>query len=251
MEVIEKDLVRWRRGKWIAVIAFVFLLQLGLLIWGSQKQLRVREIYPAEPKMTFAPPMRAFDPEWLELHNPFLFAAASWNGFSGEAWLEQPRWEIPGPTMRSRPAYLALAEAREMNPRQDGRREFALVDGRRNAAVFPKLEVPETQADYRSELSLSGFGGRRLAAPLPLPVQYHGDVLASTVVEAMIDRDGLVITARVIENSGSARADADALVLAKRARFTPSRLGKNVPEVGKLIFEWFALNLGDTNNVKR
>jgi TonB family protein len=86
---------------------------------------------------------------------------------------------------------------------------------------------------------------------LALPVQYHGDVLSSTVVEAMVGRDGLVISARVINNSGSGRADADALALARRARFNPVNSAENVPVVGKLIFEWFALSLADTNSVKR
>jgi TonB family protein len=86
---------------------------------------------------------------------------------------------------------------------------------------------------------------------MTLPLQYHNDVLSPTVVEAMIDRDGLVISARLIENSGSPKADAEALALARRARFAPSRSGENIPDSGKLIFEWFALNLGDTNNVKR
>jgi TonB family protein len=90
-----------------------------------------------------------------------------------------------------------------------------------------------------------------LAAPLTLPVQYHTDVLSSTVVEAMVGRDGLVISARVIENSGSARADAEALGLARKARFSPVNTAENVPVVGKLIFEWFALSLSHTNSVTR
>jgi TonB family protein len=84
-----------------------------------------------------------------------------------------------------------------------------------------------------------------------VPLQHHNDVLSPTVVEAMIDRDGLVISARLIENSGSAKADADAMALARRARFAPKNSGEYIPDSGKLIFEWFALNLGDTNNVKR
>lgn len=251
MQEIERDLVRWHRGKWIAVIAFIFLAQVGLIIWGSQRRVRERRIYPSEPRVALAPSLKELDREWLALENPFLFASASWKGFSEEAWLRQPKWEMPTPTVRSSPKFLQLAEARELNSRHDANRSFSLRARRRATAVLPEPAPPSSQPRHTSELRLAGFGDRGLAAPLPLPVQHHSDVLSSTVVEALVDRDGLVITARVIENSGSARADADALALARRARFAPVRLADNVAEAGKLIFEWFALHLSDTNNVER
>ena len=80
-QLIERDLVRWRRGKWIAVIAIVFALQLGLFIWASQKHVRERAVYPPDPKVAFAAPPGALDRldrsdrEWLEMENPFLFVA--------------------------------------------------------------------------------------------------------------------------------------------------------------------------------
>lgn len=246
----ERDLVRWQRGKWMAVIGAVFLVQVGAIISASQKQVRARTVYPDEPKVAFAAPGR-IDPELLELEDPFLFASASWNGFSGEAWLRPAQWTAPETGRRMEPKFLQLSEARKINPREGAERSFTFVQRRRSRAVFPDFEVSARPLNEASELKLSGFQDRMLAAPLPLPVQYHGDVVSSTEVEALVDRDGLVISARVIENSGSPKADADALSLARRARFTPSKSGENLPELGKLIFEWFALDLGHTNNVKR
>ena len=242
--------MRWRRGKWIAVIAIVFAVQLGLLIWGSQKQIMSRANYPTEPQVAFAIGGNTIDREWLEMENPFLFAAASQNGFSGEAWLRQPKWQAPEPKQRDEPKFLQGGEAQKVIPRPQGEQTFALVQRHRLRAVLPEppaAPVPPPE----SRLKLAAFNGRVLAAPMPLPLQYHTDVLSPSVVEAMIDRDGLVISARLIENSGSPKADADALALARRARFTPAKSGENIPDSGKLIFEWFALNLGDTNNVKR
>jgi TonB family protein len=248
---IDRDLVRWRRGKWIAVIATIFALQLGMFIWASQKQAGARAVYPAEPKVAFAPAPGALDHEWLEMENPFLFASASRKGFSGEAWLRQPKWTVPEPRQRTEPAFLQLRYAREFNPTPDAARSFEAIQRHRTTTVFPPPDIPPSSRTQASELRLGGFQGRALAVPVPLPAQYHSDVLSSSVVEAMIDRDGLVISARVIENSGSAKADSDALALTRRARFTPLKSDENVPEVGKLIFEWFALELGHTNNVKR
>ncbi|MGZ8901285.1 MAG: hypothetical protein ACXW3Z_14435 [Limisphaerales bacterium] len=248
---MEQDVVRWRRGKWIAVIAGVFALQLGMFIWASQKHVRARAVYPPEPKVAFAPAPSVQDREWLEMENPFLFVSASRMGFSGEAWLRQPKWTAPEPRTRSEPSYLQLSYASVINPPQDAARSFELGQRHKTTAVFPPPEAPPRARTQVSELRLDGFGGRSMAAPLPLPVQYHSDVLASSLVEAMVDRDGLVISARVIGNSGSAKADADALGLARRARFTPLKSGENVPAVGKLIFQWFTLNLTHTNNVRR
>ena len=250
VQEIERDLVRWQRGKWIAVVGVVFLVQVGAIIWASQRQVRARTVYPSEPKVAFAAPGR-IHPELLELEDPFLFASASWNGFSGEAWLRPAKWTVPETGRRMEPKFLKLSEARTINPREDAERSFVFVQRRRAGAILPEFEVSAKALDQVSALKLSGFQNRTLAVPLPLPVQYHSDVVSSTEVEALVDRDGLVISARVIENSGSVKADADALALARRARFTPSKSGENVAELGKLIFEWYALDLSHTNNVKR
>lgn len=247
---IERDLVRWRRGKWIVTIVTIFAVQLGLLLWSSQKQMTARPAYPAEPKVSFAIGANTISREWLEMENPFLFAAASHNGFSGEAWLRQPKWQAPEPSRRDEPKFLRSAEAQRIVRRDESAPAFAKVQGQRVAADLPKpVETPRPART--SQLSISGFSNRPLARPIDLPLQYHSDVLTPSVVEAAIDRDGLVISARLIENSGSAKADADALALGRRARFAPDTTGENTPVSGKLIFEWFAVNLGDTNNVKR
>lgn len=249
MQAIERDLVRWQRAKWLAVIATVFVLQLGLFIWASQKELQTRVVYPAEPRITFATPENArLSPE---IENPFLFAAASHHGFSGEAWLRPPEWPLPKVGRSIEPNYLELAEADKVIPEHNAVQNFTLASARRTGAQLPPPSEPAQDTPRSSELRLENFSGRTLVTPLALPVQYHGDVLSSTVVEAMVGRDGLVISARVINNSGSGRADADALALARRARFNPVNSAENVPVVGKLIFEWFALSLADTNSVKR
>ena len=251
MQAIERDLVRWRRGKWLAVVVFIFALQIGLFVWASQKGVQKRAVYPSEPRISFGAPATVLKRGFLEMENPFLFAAASRQGFSGEAWLRAPEWPLPKVGRPVEPDYLELGEAREVNRELDGNRSFALVPARRTGAQLPQPEESHQSAVRSSELRLEGFPGRTLATPLALPVQYHTDVLASTVVEAMVGRDGFVISARIIENSGSAKADAEALALTSRARLTPVNIGENVPVVGELIFEWFALNLGHTNSVVR
>lgn len=248
---INKDLVRWRRGKWFAVVCSLFVVQLGAIIWASRKgSTPPINHHSPEPQIAYAPAV-ATPSDWLELENPFLFAGASRNGFSGEAWLRKPDWTIPEPRLTPRPEYLALAHVRKSAAPSRENAASPRVHRAHTGALLPAPPPPPPAPPQTTGLKLSGFGGRVLATPLPLPVQVHSDVLANSVVEAIIDRDGLVISARLIENSGSAKADSDALALTDRARFAPINSSQNLPVVGKLIFEWFTLHLSDTNNVKR
>jgi TonB family protein len=95
----------------------------------------------------------------------------------------------------------------------------------------------------------------RLAAPVAAPIQYWNDAVSQTVVEATVIPGGMVASARVLKSSGSKRADNDALTLARNARFeSANQRGPEKPgsvEVGKLIFDWYALNFSQTNAVKR
>src|SRR5688572_19739604 len=112
MEIIERDLVRWRGAKWLMTIALIFVVQTGVFIWTSQKEIRTRVVYPAEPKVSFAAG-GSFQRGSLEMEDPFLFAAASRQGFSGEAWLREPKWPLPPVGRPVKPEYLTLAEARK------------------------------------------------------------------------------------------------------------------------------------------
>ncbi len=249
MNGIERDLIRWNRGKWLAAVGVVFGVQIAVLVWGS-RGVESRSVYPAEPQLSFG---ERQDEGWAadDVENPFLFASASWNGFSGEAWLRKPDWEPPALLRPVRERYLGMEETGDLMRSEAGERNFTLVERRRPRAVFAFPEAPPRADGRKSELKLEGFANRPLVAGIALPEQFHSDVLEDSVVEVLLGRDGLVISARVIENSGSPKADADALGLAKEARFAPVKNGEESPVIGKLIFSWFALNLGDTNNVKR
>ena len=246
MAEIERDLVRWRRGRWVAVVTVLLALQVGTLFWGSRGKVLVREIYPREPKVALAEGSR--NPDWVELQvqieDPFLFVAASWNGFSSEAWLRKPEWKAPGAEGRLPPRFLSLPEARKASPVVAETEAFAFLERQKPKAAFPEpREAPRPARG--SELRV--VGPRRLMNALAIPPQFHTDVLSNTVVEALVSADGLVISSRVVENSGSARADADALALARSARFGPKSGENQAPDRGKLIFQWYALNLSATN----
>ena len=245
MAEIDKDLIRWKRGKWFGVTALFLALQVAAIVWSSQKRVTPREIYPREPAIAMAG--ESSDTEWSELENPFLFAGASWNGFSADAWLRKPEWQAPATGL---PVPVRFLNSSEMpkEGRSDAEREtFAFLHRQRPAATLPgPREVP--RRERKSELRLEGLDGRRLLNEPALPGQAHSDALSRTVVEALVGADGLVISAHLVENSGSAKADADAMALTRRTRFSPKGGTNQTPEVGKLIFQWHALDLSSMTN---
>ena len=246
MAEINRDLVRWKRGKWIVVTAVVFGLQLGLIVAGSQKGTTVREDYPDEPRIAMEKGISTEWARWLE--DPFLFASAGGNGFSAAAWLQTPEWTAPEIGRPVPVRYLNFAEGEKITDEEVASQPFAFVRRSKTEPVFP---VPEERvaSPGESRVRVAGLEARELLNPPELPVQYHNDVLLPTVVETLVGPDGLVISAVVIENSGSAKADAEALAAARAARFSPNPGAKRTPEVGKLIFEWIALDLSQTNGV--
>jgi hypothetical protein len=248
---LERDLIRWSRGKWVAVAGVVAVIQLGLLYSASRQPPRARPVYPRAPALAFAEEASAFASAPVELENPFLFAAADWDGFSGSAWLWEPQWTAPETSRRVPVRFLTFAEGEALRKAPWAEDALPIAGHRRPRTALWEPIFPESKRDERSRLLVEGFAGRRLATPLSLPVQYHNDAVTRSVVEAMIDADGLVISAVILERSGSVKADGDALALSKQARFSPGKGNSRMPELGKLIFEWFALDLADTNNVRR
>jgi hypothetical protein len=244
MSEIDKDLVRWKRGKWLCVIAIFFALQMAAIVLSSQKRVASREIYPQEPAIAMSEFAKA---DWDELENPFLFAGASWNGFSADAWLRKPEWQAPETGFRVAMRLLSFAELPQEGPVIGGKEPFPLVQRQRSGAILPgPREVP--RQERKSELQLEGLNGRRLLKETVLPPQIHNDVLSRTVVEALVSPDGMVISAHILENSGSAKADADAMALTRKTWFSPKGGTNQEPELGKLIFQWHALDLNSVTN---
>jgi TonB family protein len=248
MAEIEKDLVRWRRGKWLAVIGCFFALQLGAILLGSQQRESRREFYPKEPRLSLGQKFR--NPDAADVENPFLFAAASWNGFSGEAWLRAPEWHPPKMGNAAPMSFLNFSEAEILDAPAVESGSFTLLPREKPAARFLEPQEPPA-APGKSQFRVTGLNQRGLMNQVTAPNQYYSDILSNSVVEAVVGADGLVITARLVENSGSPKADADAMALARAARFNPKPGTNQEPEVAKLIFEWFALDLTQTNSVRR
>jgi TonB family protein len=244
---IEKDLVRWPRARWVAVILAVVLVQGALLFFVPRALPGARTKYSREPTVSFV--RFSVPSEWLGLQDNGLFASANPRGFSGSAWiLETPRVYVAPDALPS-PAFLPFSE---FEPEREAAEPiFAAFPHTRSTPDPTPVDITWAPAEPRSRLEVDGFQGRRLVSPPDVPVQYASDALRPTVVNALVDSDGTVFSCRVVEGSGSRFADNSAVDLTRKMRFSRSN-SDDRPEVlssGKLIFNWYALDVSATNAV--
>ena len=249
----DRRLVSKRWGLWVLV---VFGLQAGLLFWASRQA-------PSRPGTesssgilmvegtdhTLFHEMANEDPELLSQPNP--------RGFS-ETWLKpkplahQPhRWsppdiELPYPSNLIL-APLVAALASNAPPR-------AVAYMKPSPKLFP-MDVPSLELRRSNWLEIGGdLRNRPLAKSVPLISTWnHKELLKPTVVQVMVDADGVVFTGSLIGHSGHDIADKVALEFAlQTVRF--QRL-TNAPSdaplaTGDLIYHWQG-NLNSVTNLTK
>jgi TonB family protein len=254
---IDRDLVRWSWRRWTATILVALGVQLGALFYASARNVKTPSGTASIPDATLSvssPASTTASPEWRE--EPMLFAAAHPKGFSGAAWMFPPKWPYDSGGLFEPSDYVSFREAALLLPDQIERtptpslldRGFFVAEASRPALLTPDLP-------RKSALSVQGDIAQRplLTAP-EVPLQVHSDVLANSIVQIGVNEDGLVFSARLLSGSGSKKADQDALEIARRLRFAPEGNSKSEQfnaSWGKLIFQWFALDLLSTNGVSR
>jgi TonB family protein len=217
------------------LIALVFAAHVALLyVLGGRKQIVPRAV-------TNVPALRLADhsSELLALNDPTLFALPHPGDFAAAiqvpvSVLKQPlfRWTEP-------PGELALS-GQELGTVFD---EFMQTNRFAGFELQLKpplklstLELPVQPAPAQnSTLRVQGeLAQRQLPAPIDLTNWPYADVLAPSVVQAVVDAAGNVFSTVLLSPSGYDAADQRALELARAMRFTPS----SHLTVGRMVFNW-------------
>jgi hypothetical protein len=239
---IEKDLTRWSRRKWVAAALVVLLLQSGFLLMVP------RSIVPASREPGKHTSIRfargsAVPGELVKVQDPTLFAGANHLGFSGAAWMIKTAWKAPVEPGLPPVEFLSYREAAASMPG--------------DSLTTPEAETPfsPTPPDTRptsvnallrpareSRLRVEGFDHRQLVRAPAIPPQYATDALRPSVVQVLVEPDGSVFSARLLNSSGSKIADGEALRLSKQSVFEGARSEDQEIETGKLIFDWQAVD---------
>lgn len=253
-------------------IGTLTVIQGVLLHWGTKQITEIRPVPPSNEK--FALVLSDTSADWLldqlGLGSPTVFALPSPEGFSGEAWLRyrtpttkpQPIEDVPTwfemETNSFGNLFLGFLTKQAPAPMRVADLQVVWRDN------FPIDPVP----DRRSELRLEGdLISRRLLTPPALPTWPHTDVAAESHVQVLVDSEGRVLSAALLESQGrlsstslamSSRvpaADAYALEFARAARFEPLSSERprgvleNDPRLssGRLIFQWTTIPIVNTN----
>ncbi len=229
----------WTWHRWMAVVALLFAVQVGLVWWLSAPLPPPRSVAD-EPVVKVLVDRRANERllDSLAASDPALFALGSARGFSG-AWIGFTP-TTPRPAEWSEPdRYLGLdTNAIGTTFRQFVRQDSAAprVRPEKSAPAATAPQTPEATFGGESALAVTGALARRtMGAPLKLPVWPHTELLAPTVVQALVNGDGMVLSVRLLKPSGLAVADRLALELARNAQFQPTPSGT---ASGDLIFNW-------------
>ena len=243
---------RW--GLWVLV---VFGIQAGFLFWVS------RQAPPrSEPKSSSGiqlieganhkvlQEMAHEDPELLSQPNPW--------GFS-ETWLKpkpfehQPhRWSPPDIEL-SYPSNLIIAPLMEALASNAPPRAVAYL--KPSPKLFP-MDVPSLELRRSNWLEITGdLRSRPLAKSVHLISTWnHKELLKPTVVQVMVDADGVVFTGSIISRSGHDIADKVALEIALQSvRFQRlTNASHDAPlTTGDLIYHWHGNLNAVTNLIER
>jgi len=245
-----------RRRRW-GMVALVFAAQLALIFWlGETSPIRPR---PAAQALTLRLADNA-SAELLALRDPTLFVLPHPERHPPPAWLRAPPPEVHSIAWPE-PMHPPLLAADQLGT------AFNRFTATNNSIPLPPLTKPKPQptlpdlasrpiAPGQSTIRLEGaLAQRRLITPINLRSWTSRDILANSVVQLLVDADGLPQSVTLLSGSGSRDADKHALDQAGAARFEPLSRNPIGPtpsptarlSSGRMIFLWHTLPLPPTN----
>jgi hypothetical protein len=266
MKNAAKDCPSWSRGRFLAVVGVLFVLQAGLIfLFGDRSR-------PLAPLSSASARFRALDASVSEdqllrqyfVGDPAVFPLPNPHGFSGRGWLSQRPPVYQAETNLELPICLDLDMARLQTnflvlPTSLSGFVLSLVSGlgtnfpalpsssepmlsglaepqarqEEPLPVFLSAEIIPTQSVFRLDGSLSD----RLVGAAPALRSWPSDkLLNKTVVQIGVDPLGEVVATSLEANSGLAEADTQAVATARALRFRPTPSAGT--HWGEAVFRW-------------
>jgi TonB family protein len=225
----------WTQRKFYFVLAFVLAFHIALIfLFGSKKQAMPRPV-------TNVPHVQLAEDgnEFIALGDPTLFARPNAHDLVTVFWRRMPGIVQPDFNWTEPPRYLPPAPEDFGAAFHDYMRSRGTVELVLNFKPEPKLILPDLAFENAmprvTTMQISGeLGQRRLLHSDALPSLPRNDVLAPSVVQAVVDPSGNVASAVVLESNGDSDADRMALKLARDLRFVSApRL-----TLGEITFAW-------------
>lgn len=188
----------------------------------------------------------------LAMEDPSLFALPHREGLAGALWQRDlsssnslARWDPPADWLPLRETGLGIEFKRLANAPQA---RWSGLDLREPPPHVHWKDIPEPKLQPPPpSMQLMGDLGRRTLLKSPaIPTLESDEILRDTVLILMVGDSGVpLVTAPVLQSSGSAHADSLALELARTLRFQPTTTPQNFSAAGasrltagRVIFHW-------------
>jgi TonB family protein len=225
----------WTRSRWLMLIVLVFAAHVALLyVFGGRKQIVPRAV-------TNVPVLKLArqSSELLALNDPTLFALPHSGDFEEAirmptSVLKQPlfRWTEPSGELALSAQELGTVFNEFMQTNRFAEFELQLKPPFKLSPVeLPAKPLPAQNSTWRIEGELAK---RQLPSQINLTNWPYADVLPPSVVQAVVDAAGKVVSTVLLSPSGYDAADQRALEIARALRFAPS----SHLTVGRMVFNW-------------
>lgn len=245
----------WSRARWAGAALLVFAGQVtAVWLLGERGGVGAR-VEPARFRVTLPQQdgrglgalagVSPFDPTLMALPHPA--------GFSGTAWMNPPPPAYAFPGRKDEPRWLdpAVAEFGARMADYLGTNTAMLLAGvPLHQPQLTRAGGGDSPLRTRSIVRVEGEISRRGVLELPQPPSLvSSSLLPDTAVEIWVNREGLVVTARLADTTAATNPDRraaalEALRLARKAIFAPvnrgasPRLSDEELAAGRLVFQW-------------
>jgi hypothetical protein len=241
----------WSRTKWLTLIALIFAAHVVFIFAFGKKGEIISRAVVHVPALKLAND----SDKLLALNDPTLFALPHERDFASAVWLKMPDAKQPPFRWTEPPRWLPLSDknlgAAFQQFMQTNYFAGYQLDFRPPLQLSEPILPVETALAQNSTLQIEGkLAQRKLLATPDLPSLPYDDVIAPSIVQALVDAAGNVVSAVLLppENSLEAAshydvADQRALEIARSLRFDPAAQ----LTFGKIIFNWHTVPSAATN----
>jgi TonB family protein len=177
--------------------------------------------------------------ELVALSNPTWLARPNVHDLTTTCWQQLPPVPPPNFDWPELPRFLELNPAHLGAAFHEFVQQNLLADFPLNFKSEPDAAVPtvdlESPIPNGSTLEFLDELAQRQPLNIATPPSWtRNDVLAPSKVEVLVEKDGYVVSAVVLQSSKDIDADDKALEMARNLRFTPAAQ----PTMGDIIFHW-------------
>ncbi len=224
----------WGWKKFLLILALVFAAHLAFVFLLGAKKTAAARVAANVPVFRLADNRS----ELVRLTDPTLFALPHSEDFVPVAW-SHPAADTNSFHYTEPPSFLPLAVADLGATFRVFMQTNRLAVTQLNFKPPPQLVAPsanlESVLPQNSTWQLAGeIARRKILKPFTAPTLAFNDILSPSRVQLLVEPDGNVISAVLLETSGYDHADQQALELARALRFAPA----DKLMFGEILFNW-------------